>query len=74
MKRILGSVGLMVLAFAVRAHDSSVPHTHYYASDHSDLFILGLAALASGAGVYVLIRLWCRNRQAKVSSPGKRCR
>ena len=74
MKRFLSSAGLMVVTFAVRAHDSLVPHTHYYASDPSDLFILGLAALASGAGVYVLIRLWCRNRQAKVSSPGKRRR
>jgi hypothetical protein len=71
MKRFLSSVGLMVLALPVRAHDSLVPHTHQYASNHSDLFILGLAALACGAAVYVLIRLWCRNRQAKVSSLGK---
>lgn len=74
MKRFLSSAGLMVLAFAVRAHDSSVPHTHHYASNQSDLFILGLAALAAGAAGYMLIRLWCRNRQAKVASPGKRRR
>jgi len=72
MKRFLSSVGLMFLAFAVRAHDSSVPHTHHYASGHSDLFILSLAALAAGAAGYALIRLWRRNRQAKVVSPGKR--
>ena len=72
MKRFFSSVGLMVLAFAVGAHDSSVPHTHHYASDHSDLFILSLAALGAGAAGYALIRLWRRHRQAKVARLGKR--
>ena len=74
MKRFLGSVGLMVLAFTVRAHDSSVPHTHLYASDHSDLFILGLATLAAGAAGYALIRPWRSHRKEKSTNPGKRRR
>jgi len=74
MKRFLSSVGLMLLAFSVRAHDSSVPHTHHYASGQSDLFILSLAALAAGAAGYGVIRVWCRNRQANIASPEKRRR
>jgi hypothetical protein len=70
MKRFLGPIGLLTLAFAVRAHDSSVPHTHSYANDYSDLFILGLAALATGVAGGVLIRLLGR-RRSKVSTAAK---
>ncbi|HKS36743.1 MAG TPA: hypothetical protein VJW76_06115 [Verrucomicrobiae bacterium] len=73
MKRLPGSIGLLSLAISVRAHDSSVPHTHSYAGEHSDLFILSLATLAAGVAGVLLIRLSGRWR-SKASAVAKRRR
>jgi len=73
MKRFLGLIGLLTLAISVRAHDSSVPHTHSYTAEHSDLFILSLATLATCGMVVVLIGLLGRWR-SKASAVAKRHR
>jgi len=73
MKRCLGALGLLAVAISVRAHDSSVPHTHSYSSEHSDLFILSLASLAAGVAGVLLIRLLGRWR-SKAPAVAKRRR
>jgi len=65
MKRFLAVAGLLSSLSLVNAHQSAVPHTHAFDRDHSDLFVVTVAALAVLTAVFGLYQALRRRKRSQ---------
>ena len=67
MKKFFAVAGLLSSLSLANAHQSAVPHTHAFDRDHSDVFVVTVAALGVLAAVFGLFQaLRQRKRSQRV--------